>query len=454
MNSHIEEELEHLHLGDLRRGRRFAKLLNQLVNNPASSITDRQYDWADVKGAYRFFSNENIKAPAIADAINKATLQRCLQNDTILCIQDTTNISFESSPAEGLGYLDRGYSTGLMSHNILAVDVKGIVLGILDQNIWARDIAQMGKTKRRNQRPISEKESNRWIEGLQHCERLLADCKKIITIADREADIYDLFARRRAINSELLIRATRDRKTLLGNSMWKEVEQSKQIARFELEIGNPLTGELRMGQMIIRTAMVLLAPPVNKASLPAICVHGLIIIEENAPKDHKPLEWRLISSMPVESPEMAMQLAQWYTYRWRIERFHYILKSGCKLEDLQLRTIDALKKAVLMYSLCAFKLMQLLYESRLNPEQPCTNFITREESEVIYIYNNKVKLVQKQPLTLSKAVWYIARMGGYPGRNNDGPPGIKTLWKGLQKVHTLMQIYGHNLPGYPQNSFG
>lgn len=454
MKSHIEEELKHLQLGDIRRHQRFAKLLTQLVNNPTASITDRQYEWADVKGAYRFFSNEKIKATAIAEAINKATLQRCLQNDTILCIQDTTNISFESSPAEGLGYLDRGYSTGLMSHNILAVDVKGCALGILDQNIWARDIAQMGKTKRRNQRPINEKESNRWIEGLQYCERLLADCKKIITIADREADIYDLFALPKAINSELLIRATRDRKTLLGNSMWKEVENTGEIARFELEIGNPLTGELRMGQMAIRTAMVLLAPPVNKTSLPAICLHGLIIREENAPQNHKPLEWRLISSMPVESAETAMQLARWYTYRWRIERFHYILKSGCKLEDLQLRSIDALKKAVLIYSLCAFKLMQLLYESRVNPDQPCTNYITREESEVIYMYHNKVSLLQKQPLTLAKVVWYIARMGGYLGRNNDGPPGIKTLWKGLQKVHTLMQIYGHNPLGYPQNSFG
>lgn len=454
MKSNIEQEVDHLQLGDPRRSRRFVKIVNQLVNNPSCSITDREYSWGDVKGAYRFLSNVNVKESALAEGINKATLQRCLQNETILCIQDTTNLSFESCSAKGLGYLDHGYGSGLMSHNILAVDVQGCALGILDQHIWARDNAQMGKTTNRKQLPITQKESNRWIQGVEHCQKLLVDCKKIITIADREADIYDLFAMAKAPNSELLIRATHDRKTLSGNTIWKEIEQEEIIARFELKVDNPLTGEARIGQMSIRTAMIVLAPPTKRTYLPAICVHGLIVREENADSKNKPLEWRLISSMPVDNPQMAMQLVTWYSYRWRIERFHYIIKSGCKLEQLQLRTVAALRKAVLLYSLCAFKLMQLLYQSRVDPHQSCTNYISLEESQVIYLYHHKVKLVQKQPLTLAKAVWYIARMGGYLGRNSDGPPGIKTLWKGLQKIHAIMQIYNLNTPPYPHYSFG
>lgn len=290
--------------------------------------------------------------------------------------------------------------------------------------------------------------------GVEHCQELLKDCKKIITIADREADIYELFAMPKAATSALLIRATHDRKTLLGNKMWKEVEQHKVIAQYEVEMGNVRSGTVAKAKMSIRTSEVLLAPPETKADLPAISVHGLLVREENATGANEPLEWKLISSMPVESAEMAMELVRWYSYRWRIERFHYIVKSGCQLEYLQLRTVAALRKAIIAYSLSAFKLMQLHYDARIDPDQPCTHYLSQEECQVMYIFHHKVKLVQKQPLTLSQAIWLIARMGGYIGRNNDGPPGIKTLWRGLRKLHDIMQVYLLHSPSYPHLGFG
>lgn len=282
---------------------------------------------------------------------------------------------------------------------------------------------------------------------------MLTACKNIVTVADREADIYELFAMPRARNSELLIRATHDRKTLLGNVIWKEVEQQQVIASFDLEIGDPRTGEMRTVKMNIRSSMVLLAPPKTKAHLPAIIVHGLLVSPQDVTAQ-KGLEWRLISSTPVENEQTAIQFVRWYSYRWRIERFHYILKSGCRLEELQLRTLPALRKAVVTYSLSAFKLMQLLYESRVNPEQQATNYLSEQECQAIYIYNYKVKLLPKTTFTLSKAVWLIARMGGYIGRNNDGPPGIKTLWRGLQQLNTIMQVYHVTPPSYPHFGFG
>lgn len=453
MKVNLEEEYRHLKLGDSRRAKRFVKLVSQLVNNPESNICERCYSWPDIKGAYRFFSNKKVKEISLAKAIRNATRERCLQNEMVLCIQDTTNAAFASS-AKGLGYLDHGKGIGMMVHNILAVDSRGCPLGILHQNIWSRKLEQKGKAKNRQQRAITQKESNRWLKGITHCEKELADCKKIVTIADREADIYELFAQPRTPNSELLIRAIHNRKTLLGNTIWEEVAAQKVIAQFNLEIGDPRTGEIRIAKMSIRTTMLVLAPPTKKADLPAIIVYGLLVREEDACDLKETLEWKLISSMPVENDQMAMQLVKWYSYRWRIERFHYILKSGCRLEHLQLRTLTALRKAVLTYSLSAFKLMQLLYQSRIEPEQPSTNYLSEQECQAIYIFNYKVKLVQKQPLALSKAIWLIARMGGYIGRNNDGPPGIQTLWRGLQKLHAIMQVYSVSPTSYPHFGFG
>src|SRR2546421_4844573 len=318
MEINIQEEMTHLQLGDPRRARRFSKIVSQLANNPSSSITERAGKWSDIKGAYRFFGSKHIKETAIAEGIYKATRERCLENEVVLCIQDTTNISFDSS-AEGLGYLDHGRGKGLLSHNILAVDRFGCPLGLLDQHIWARDPEEMGKAQTRKQRPIIEKESYRWIEGIKKCEGFLSNCKKIVTIADREADIYEFFSMRRAVNSELLIRVTHDRKTLLGNTMWKEIEQEEVIGEFELQIDNPITGGSRVAKMSIRSGMVILQPPKQRADLPAICVEALLVREQNAAANEKPLEWMLISSIRPENGEEAVRLVRWYSYRWRIE---------------------------------------------------------------------------------------------------------------------------------------
>lgn len=453
MKAKLEQEVSHLKLGDRRRSKRFEKIVSRFVNSPSSSISQRGYDWSEIKGSYRFFNNEHVKESALMEGISKATHERCVQNEVVLCIQDTTDVAFDSS-AEGLGYLDHGLGKGLMAHNILAIDSWGCPLGLLHQNIWARDHQQMGKTGGRRQRPVNDKESYRWLQGVKDSEHLLSDCKKMISIADREADIYELFALLRAPNSELLIRARHDRKTLLGNKMWAEVEQQALLAQFDLQVGHPRSEESRVAKMSIRAAMLVLAPPCHKEHLPAIFVYGLLVREESDCAAGKPLEWMLVTSMRVDNAQMAMQLVKWYSYRWRIERFHYILKSGCRLEVLQLHKVAALRKAIILYSLCAFKLMQLLYESRINADQPATNFLSEQECQVAYTCQYKAKLVQNLPLSLAKAVWLIARMGGYIGRNNDGPPGIKTLWRGLQKLQNILQFNHIVASTYPHSSSG
>ncbi len=435
MQINLKEEIAHLELGDKRRNNRFVKIVQNKVGNPNGSIPEIGDSWSDIKMTYEFYGNDKIEEQQISSCIQQATVLRCLSKEIILNIQDTTSMNFSSS-TEGLGYLDHGAGEGLMVHNSLAIDEHGSPAGLLNQQIWARDKAEMGKKKLRAKKAIEDKESYRWIESMQHAEGLLKEVPLIVHIADRESDIYELFATPRQPNSELLIRAVHNRKTLLGNSMWEEVNQQPLLASFELEMPKVATEGLRKLKMEIKASMVLLSPPSHKPDLPALVVYGIIVKE--ADKKEKGLEWRLISTLPVDTADEAMKFVKWYSYRWRIERLHYILKSGCRLEELQLRNIKALRKAVLVYSLCAFKIMQMLYLSRTEPSQSCTNFFSDMEWKVISRVNNKSPINTPHPPTLQKCVWMIAKLGGYIGRNNDGPPGIKNLWKGLQKLNTIL----------------
>lgn len=436
MKVDIQEEASHLYLGDKRRNDRFINIIKHKVGQPLESIPQMGESWSDVKMTYAFYDNDKVSESQISDCIEKATVDRCLRSRTVLNIMDTTSINFSSS-AEGLGYLDHGMGEGLMVHSSFAVNEQGCPLGLLHQKIWARDKSQMGKKKFRHKKEITEKESYRWIESMQRAESLLEGTDLVVHIADRESDIYELFATPRKQGSELLIRAVHERKTLLGNSMWKEVESQPVLTTFELEIPKVTTEDVRKVKMNVKAGMVLLSPPRDKTDLPSLIVYGIIVQAENATT---PLEWRLISTLPVTTAEQAMQCVTWYSFRWRIERLHYILKSGCRLEDLQLRHIKALRKAILVYSLCAFKIMQMLYLARIYPHQSCDTYLEQHEWQVLCCVNNKSPVPCAHPPTMKQCVIWIAKMGGYLARNNDGPPGVKNLWRGLQKLNTILKV--------------
>jgi Transposase Tn5 dimerisation domain len=407
------------------------------VGDPTGSIPQSGDDWSDIKMTYDFYNNEKVKESAIAGCIHQATASRCRQAEIVLNIMDTTSVNFSSS-AEGLGYLEHGMGNGLMVHNSLAVDQQGCALGILHQKIWARDKAEIGKKKFRAFKDIDEKESYRWIESMSQSDKLLNDVPLRVHIGDRESDIYDLLATTRPAGSELLIRASHNRKTILGNSMWEEVEQQPPLTCFELGIPKTTTEGSRKVTMEIRASMIVIGPPQKKSELSALIVHGIIV--RQADKKINGLQWRLISTMPVNTAEQAMKYVRWYSYRWRVERFHYILKSGCRLEDLQLRNVKALQKAVIVYSLCAFKIMQMLYLSRKDPELPCRAYLTDTEWQVLNHIHSKSPIVTQRCPSLSQCVIMLAKLGGYIGRNNDGPPGIKNLWRGLQQLNTVLKV--------------
>jgi hypothetical protein len=220
--------------------------------------------------------------------------------------------------------------------------------------------------------------------------------------------------------------------------MWKEVEAQPVLSSFELGIPKVTTEGIGKVQMEVRVSMIMLSPPVNKPEQLSMIVYGILVKEIG--KKEKGLEWRLISTKPVNTASEALHFVQWYGYRWRIERFHYVLKSGCRVEELQMRNVKALRKAILVYSLCAFKIMQMLYSSRTEPDTPCTKYFSELEWKVLRSISSKSPVTNPRAPSLQEMVKEIAKLGGYIGRNGDGPPGIKNLWKGLQQFNMAIRL--------------
>ena len=429
-----------LDLGDKRRDQRFIKIIENIVRHPGSSIPQHNDRWYDTKATYEFFKNEDITLEAICSAIRAFGASR-LDQPKVLVIHDTSTISYNDLEAEGLGYIDNAAGKGIICHSSIAATVTGIPLGLLNQLIWSRDSSQLGKSASRKKKPFEQKESYKWYQGIASVnERLTGEMQKI-HIGDRDADIYELFFNSPDEKADLLIRARHDRRTAAGSQLWQHIGEQKVAAEEEIIIPDRTGKRKRKVQVQIRYKEVEILCPVHKEG--KVCESVVLTAIEITQKGNNKegIHWKLLTTLPVNNAEEAKQCMRWYSYRWLIERFHYVLKSGCGIETLQLKKAESLMKAVAVYSLAAFNIMQLTYQSRQTPEVGCEVVLKRRQWEALYMLRFKTNKLPKQPPTLKEATKWIAQMGGYLARNGDGPPGLKAVWTGYELLLQSVALY-------------
>ena len=429
-----------LDLGDKRRDNRFVKIIENITRHPGGSIPQHNERWYDTKATYEFFKNEGIKLADITSAVNAYGLGK-LSQQRLLIVHDTTTISYNDLQAEGLGYIDNAAGKGIFCHSSIAATTNGIPVGLLNQQIWSRDPSQLGKSASRKQKPFEDKESYKWYKGIACVNELLNKEIEKIHIGDREADIYELFFNEPEQNAELLIRARHNRKTASGSPLWEHI--SKQQVSSEEEITIPdRTGKRKKKVTVqLRYKEVEILCPVHKAgeTYQSIVLTAIEVREKRNSKDG--ICWKLLTTLTVTNAEEARQCMQWYNYRWLIERFHYVLKSGCGIEALQLKKAESLMKAVAVYSLAAFNIMQLTYQSRQTPQASCEAVLSRRQWETLYILKFKTNQLPEKPPTLLEVTKWLAQMGGYLGRKSDGPPGLKTVWLGYESLLQAVALY-------------
>ena len=441
-----EEELSKANLGDKRRNKRLVKIVEDLAAQPNESIPQASRDNAAMQGIYEFWANRRIEAAGIIAAHTEATLERIKEHKVVLAIQDKTELDLgERKRTRGIGAISNQSGKGIQVHNVLAVSEGGVPLGLLEQKDWVREKARKGKGFKERKRKIEEKESQRWLESLETVETLIPLEIDVITVADREADIYGLLAQPRRKGSHLLIRAAQNRRVKKGNGeidkLFETVAQVEPCGTKTLELQRTPQRKARKATLTVRFTTLELQPPQasqESQSQPGIKVQAILAEEENPPLGEKAISWLLLTTLPVSNYQEACDCLEKYAYRWLIERYHYVLKSGCRVEELQLETEERMEKALATYSIVAWRLLWLTYEARKNPEKRIDEVLEEQEWQVLYLATQKQKQIPMVIPTLREGVRWIASLGGFLGRKGDGEPGVKTLWRGWQRLEDMV----------------
>lgn len=449
MQSWAAEELKHVDLKDGRLNKRLVKLVEDLSSRPESSVPQACKIWAAIKGAYNFWSNPKVTRQRILESHKESTIERIeAERDkgraTVINIQDTTDINLSHHPrTKGLGPIDQSSNMGMKVHSNLVVSQEGVPQGLIYQESWVRDSEKKGKKHKRKKLETKDKESQRWLSSLKESQAAIPSDVKVITVADREGDIYDLFAMKRREGSELLIRVVQNRlvehegKT---KHLWDAVKESPVLGEVTVELGRKGGQPSRKANLIIRVAQVSILPPKNRSGrkdLPSIPVSLILAEEYGAPPGVKPVCWLLLATFLVLTFQEAIECVKYYSYRWLIERYHFVLKSGCGLEELQLESADNVQRALGTYCIVAWRLLWLTYEARLHPDSPCDRVLQTHEWQSLYCFTHKASVAPLTPPSLHDAVLWIAKLGGFIGRKGDGEPGVKTIWRGLRSLSDI-----------------
>ncbi len=406
------------------------------------SVPQASGNASESQGIYRFWANERVSAKAILLSHRASVVKRANAQAVVLAIQDTTDLDFTNlSQTSGLGFINQTNQQGIKVHSCLAVSGEGEPLGLLHQHTWNRQ-ERAGKRGERRKKATSEKESQRWLDTVKAAETGIDPSVCLVHVGDREADIYDLFVQPRQLGSQLLIRVEHNRKVQheLGYLI-PTLEQAAVMGQQTIELERNPQRPARQATLTVRGMQVTLEVPRHhkqpKRCLP-VTLNFLLVEEATPPSEGKPIRWLLLTTLPIDSFEQAWQCVHWYALRWLIERFHFTLKSGCRIEQLQLESAQRLLKALATYSIVAWRLMWLTYCARLWPDDSCATVLQPAEWKLLR-RKFEPKNRSKKPPTLRQAVRWIAQLGGFLARKGDGEPGLKTLWRGIGVLHHLLE---------------
>jgi hypothetical protein len=441
--SWVHDELATLDLNDERRAARAIRLVETMFERPSGSIPQTFVDGAETKAAYRALSSEAFAPEAFRQAQQDACVKRMADVPVVLAIQDTSELNFTDHPGmRGRGRLPRPGQWGLLLHSVLAVSEEGVPLGLLHQKTWTRDPAEEGSRHQRKARPIDHKESFRWIESSRVVHEVVPAGTRVIHVADREADIYEVFAEPRPGNAELLIRAAQNRRVrgLLGRLL-ATVEAAPVAEEFRLCVTEAKRQTTREAVLEVRFGLVELQPPEHGEHAPdlaPVTITAVLAREAEAADEARAVEWLLLTTLPVTAAQEARWVVSRYGLRWLIERYHYVLKSGCQIEESQLRDVERLERLLALYSFVAWRLLWLTYAARQDDDPPCTVAFTDLEWRAAYAARHRNQPLPSTPPSLREVIVWTASLGGYLNRRGDRPPGVKVLWRGLMRLHDII----------------
>lgn len=457
--------------GDKRLDRRGAALHTRLFQSSTRSIKGLSKDWAEQKGYYRFLHHEKTSEAKLVEEMT----QRCgraAEGRIVLSIQDTSEVDVSAhmgrlrlqggkadskeehtEKGSGLGPIDNNRGgIGFKLHPSLVVDAGSCFpLGFSAIRLWNRPMQGGDKHERQyGKLPIEQKESYKWIESCGKTKQTLGGAKAVVIVQDREGDIFEQFFHIPDEKTFLLVRSFTNRTTTSAQKLWTVLEQSPLQGCYQTHIpaDSHSRQPARQATIEVRVAGVEIKAPVRDRQNRGRTVNLYAIeareVNTAAPE---PILWRLLTTWPVTSYQEALQVIEWYSWRWFIEElFRMLKKEGFDIEGSELESGWAIRKLTLMLLDVIIKLMQMhiAYSEPEDANVPLADWVFNpEEQQCLKGINNKVEGKTEAlknpypPQKLNHATWIIARLGGWKGYKSQHPPGMTILFNGLKKFYDL-----------------
>jgi hypothetical protein len=452
----LTQELDGYHFHDARLARRFHELAAQLWDNLGQSIPLACQDWANTKAAYRFFANDHVSEGAILDGHFHSTRERFdATTDAVLVLHDTTTISFQRDDPQPIGITHKTQGRkdkqgrqqsrtvcGILMHSSLVVTREGLPLGLAAVKFWNRKKFKGSSALKRHVNPtrvpIEAKESIRWLDNLRQSTSLLHAPARCIHIGDRESDIYELFCLAHQLGTHFLVRTCVDRLAGDGeHTIADEMEEVRIKGKHRVEVRDR-RGNVSTAVVELRFKRVHVLPPIGKqARYPELTLTVLHARESGKPKGRDPIDWKLLTDLPVTTRAQAIEKLHWYALRLKIETFHKILKSGCKVEQAKLRTADRLVNLIAVNCILAWRLFWMTMMQRAAADKAAAIAFTVTEQALLDRLVRHVPARGPPTTGLSYYLLKLACLGGYLARSRDPPPGNIVIWRGLTRLSDM-----------------
>jgi hypothetical protein len=463
--SWAEAEMERVDLEDKRLNARLMHILSAVGEAPQLSLPAACGGHAETVAAYRFFDNERVTPEKILQPHYERTLQRIAEQSVVLVVQDSTelDVTRPKQQVTGAGPLDGSSRRGVLMHDLQAFTPDGTPLGSVSVQMWTREEESRAATRAEKQRwrrkaPIEAKESFRWLAGLRAVREVAEQAPNTVCVAmaDSEGDIYELFAEPRG-RAHWLVRAGQNRLLLAGSEdesaarhvrdaalaepvlFTKEISVRGREQEIACKTGSREQPRAsRQSQVEVRAVAVTLSPPARHGRrLPPVPANVVLVREIDPPADDVPVEWLLLTTLPIDTVEQVRQIIQYYSVRFMIEVLFRVLKSGCRVEQRRFEHVDRLLPCVALYLIVAWRTLMVSRLARGCPEMDCEAIFEPPEWKSVWAVTQR-KPPPDRPPTLGLMVRLVAQLGGYinrPGRRD--PPGPQTVWIGLQRTRDL-----------------
>jgi hypothetical protein len=439
-----EETFGRAELGDQRRTRRLVALGASFAERPAGRVTEVVHEPAAREAAFRFVENDAIDCASIARAVHDATGRRCSSEQLVIVpVDQATLIVVDQTSTKGFGRIagikpgEQRTRGGLEVMTAIALGEDGVTHGVVGQAWWSRLAkAPYGSG---DPRPIEQRESGLWTRVLKQVAATLAETAPHTTPwfqLDRGGDavhVIELAVRRGLL---LTVRAAHNRSLVAGGRLHRRLSQQSVAGRYQVVVPARRDRPSRRATMSVRYAQVTLQ---MTDSFTGKKVQARVVVvdarEVSYARGERPLRWTLLTTQLVDSFAAAVRVIEAYTKRWRIEDFHRAWKSGtCNIERSQLRSPAAFQRWATIAAAVAARAENLKTMSRAEPSRDACEVLSRAEVDAAIILSRTKDHRVGDPLTLERAVFLIACVGGYIGKHARTPPGVLNISRGLERV--------------------